>query len=368
MSASLDAAWRFVLAKIDENLDRLGDRFPLMTVDGAWQPCTRDDWVEGYWPGMLWLAHDATEAPRHLLKARRLSTLLAPRAYDVNTPPLSMVFYPSCVYGYRRTGDAAMREVALNGARSMAARFNERAGFIELTWAPPDEALKQGRTIVDTMLNLSLLWWAGDVAGDQRLSRMATRSTDAVLRNHVRPDYSTYHVVYADPETNEPVRQEAGQGYQAESCWSRGQAWAIYGFALAYRETHDPRYLEAARGLADYYLARLPADLIPYWDFQAPNVPDEPRDSSAAAIAACGLLDLADLTGDRGWTGRYAEAGRATIESLAAHYTSDGQPSEQGILLHAVYHRPRNHGVDCSLIWGDFYYMKALAKLRRPSS
>jgi unsaturated chondroitin disaccharide hydrolase len=175
-------------------------------------------------------------------------------------------------------------------------------------------------------------------------------------------------VVYADPETNRPLRYEAGQGYQAESCWSRGQAWAVYGFALAFRDTREPRFLEAAQGLADYYLARLPDDLVPYWDFQAPNVPDEPRDSSAAAIAACGLLDIAALTSDRSRAERYAEAGRATVESLAARYTSEDRPNEQGVLLHAVYHRPRNHGVDCSLIWGDFYYTKALAKLRRPAS
>lgn len=361
----LDQAWRHTLGKIDEIAPVLESGYPLLTVEGSWKVCERDDWVEGYWAGMLWFAWEVTHEERYLQWARQRSTRLAPRSYDLDTPPLSMVFYPSCVYGYRLTGDPVMRAIALNAARSMTHRFNQQAGFIDITWAPPAEALRAGRTIVDTLLNLSLLWWASKETGDPTFGDMATRSALSALRNHVRPDYSTYHVVYADPETGAPIRYEAGQGYRPDSCWSRGQAWALYGFALAYRETGLPTFLEAAQGTADYYLSHLPEDSIPYWDFQAPGIPDEPRDSSAAAIAVCGLLEIAKCSQGAAEGQRYVEAARAGVQALTQGYTSEGHPGEQGVLLHGVYHRPRSRGVDCALIWGDFYYMKALAHLRR---
>jgi len=217
--------------------------------------------------------------------------------------------------------------------------------------------------IIDSLMKPQLLWWAAANGGPPSLANRARNHALTTARDFVRPDGSTYHIVYYDAETGAVLRRGQASGYDDDSTWARGQAWAILGFSAAYRETGDPELLDAARAVSDWYLANLPADLVPYWDFGDPAIPDAPRDSSAAAIAASGLVDLALVDPDPERRSAYEAAATAILESLMSPaYTSRrGDPS---VLLHGTY--LRSAGIsDRGLAFGDTFYLEALLRLRR---
>jgi unsaturated chondroitin disaccharide hydrolase len=207
-------------------------------------------------------------------------------------------------------------------------------------------------------MNTPLLFWAGETTGDPRYATAARRHVEQ-LRDHIlRADDTTYHTFYWDPATGEPLRGETEQGSADDSCWARGQAWGIYGFALNHRYTGDPSFLAAAQRCADYFLAHLPADRVAYWDLVFGDGSDQDRDSSAAAIAVCGLLELG---GDR-----YRAAAGAILESLIARYSTESHPESNALLLHGVYDKPKGIGVDEGTLWGDYFYLEALTRISRP--
>lgn len=358
---SRPAAVAAALRTVDANLAEFGDRYPGdTTVRGRYRMRPPDGgnvgWTTSFWPGMLWLAHDLTGDDRYRQAALRhigSFTDRIERRVDLDTHDLGFLYTLACVDAYRRSGDPAACRTALAAAGHLLSRVLEPAGIIQ-AWGDLSDPRQRGRTIIDSLMNTPLLFWAGRVTGDDRYASVARRHA-AQLRDHIlRPDDTTFHTFYWDPVSGEPLRGETEQGNHDDSCWARGQAWGIYGFALNYRHTGDESFLTAARRCADYFLAHLPADRIAYWDLEFTDGSGEERDSSAAAIAACGLLELG---------GAYRNAAGEIVEALIRGYATSGDSSSNALLLHGVYDKPKGVGVDEGTLWGDYFYLEALTRL-----
>jgi unsaturated chondroitin disaccharide hydrolase len=267
-------------------------------------------------------------------------------------------FVPTAVARHKLTGDPEARRRGFLAAALLMSRFNPAGGFIE-AWNDDEN---RGVVIVDTLMNLPLLFWAAAELGQPRFRNVAEAHADLAMTHVVRPDGSTNHIVRFDQRTGERLEVLGGQGYAPDSRWSRGQAWALYGFALAHRYTGRSDYLETAQRVADSFLAALPPEGVPPWDFCAPDAATAPRDSSAGAIAAAGLLQLsrAPALGDGD---RYRQAGADLLRALYERCFSGDDPRQDGILLHATGELPLGKFVDVSLIYGDFFYLEALGML-----
>jgi unsaturated chondroitin disaccharide hydrolase len=212
------------------------------------------------------------------------------------------------------------------------------------------------------MMNLELLFWASKNGGEKSLDSMARSHALATMQNHFRPDGSTYHVISYDSTTGAVLAKETHQGYAHESVWSRGQAWAIYGFTMTYRETGDERFLETAKRAADYFLGHLPDDGVPYWDFLAPDLLLQPRDVSAAAIASSALFELSGFVDVRQQRKAYRSAAERILSSLCqAPYLSERSGSS-GILNHAVGNLPARTEIDVSLIYADYFFIESIVR------
>lgn len=338
------------------------------SLGGAYPVIPNVDWTAGFWPGMLWLCYEASGDGSFRAAAlgclpdfrRRLEQRIA-----VDTHDLGFLYTLSALAAYRVLGLPEARRCALDAADLLMERFHEKAGILQ-AWGDLKDPKQRGRIIIDCAMNLPLLFWASEASGERRFRDAAARHLAAADRTLVRPDDSSYHTYFFDVETGLPLRGSTAQGYSDSSCWARGQAWGVYGLSLNYRYLRDPALLEVAVRLADYYLARLPEDLVPYWDLAIVD-PAEERDSSAAAIAASGLLELAAcLPVSDGRRERYANAAVATARSLASGYAAAGLEGNNGLLLHAVYDKPSGKGVDECCVWGDYFYLELLTRLARP--
>jgi unsaturated chondroitin disaccharide hydrolase len=358
----------YVLDKIDKNLGKFTTgQFPAPASQNLIYPVIANvEWTSAFWTGMLWLAYELTGADRYrnaaagqLADYRRR---LAERAYTA-THDLGFLYILSAVAEYKLTGNQTARRTALDAADLLSARYLQKAGIIQ-AWGNRDDPEQQGRMIIDCCLNLPLLYWATAVTGKQEYARMAANHARRAARYLVREDASTYHTFYLEAATGAPRFGKTAQGYADDSCWARGQAWGIYGFTLSYLYTGAWDFIELAKKLANYYLNRLPEDDICYWDLCFTTGTEE-RDSSAAAITACGLLELAkQLPLTDPYRSLYENAACRMVVSLNEHYTTRGAVSN-GILLHAVYSKPGRNGVDECNIWGDYFYLEALTRLVR---
>ncbi|MBW8732909.1 MAG: glycoside hydrolase family 88 protein, partial [Asticcacaulis sp.] len=354
--------------RIDSGLDRFTDAFPApSSTKGVYGAIGNTEWTCGFWTGMLWLAWEVTGAERYRTAADRQVTSFSRRATDriaVDHHDLGFLYSLSCVAAYRLTGSAPGREAALKAARLLLDRYLPQAGIIQ-AWGDLSDPEQAGRMIIDCNLNLPLLFWASVETGHPSFQAAAQSHIKAAQRYLVRPDASTFHTFHMDPETGEPRFGTTHQGFSDTSCWARGQAWGISGFPLAFRYTGDPSLLETSANLANHFLNRLPNDLICAWDlvFTEDN---SQRDSSAAAIAACGLLELAQwLPQDDRDAAQYRAAALAIVGSLAESYACTAADPGTGLLKHGVYHMPHAIGVDESCIWGDYFYLEALVRLTR---
>ena len=338
------------------------DRFPEFTrSDGSWATGDAKDWRSGFFPGCLWLAFEFTRDPAFRAAAEKWTAALAPIRDYGGTHDLGFMIFTSYGNGERVAPSAAYEQVILQAAATLAKRFNPKVGCIK-SWDNPRWAFP---VIIDNMMNLELLLWAAGHGGPASLREIARSHAAKTMANHVRPDGSTYHVLGYDPDTGAVLARNTHQGSADDSTWARGQAWAIYGFTLMYRFERDARFLATARRAADYFLAHLPSDGVPYWDFQAPGIPREPRDSSAAAIAASALFELAAYGDAPANRESYFEAARRILRSLCAPpYLAEGTASH-ALLDHGVGSRPGNAEVDASLIYGDYYLLEAIARSRR---
>ena len=323
-------------------------------------------WTDGFWPGVLWLAHEATGEDKWADLARKSGFRFRQRiaAHESHTHDMGFLFSPTAVAEYTITGDKEMREMALAAARAVITRFNPFGRFIR-AWNIWDEDAsvearneRRGKAIIDTMMNLHLLWWAERETGSAEFGNIAEEHASTTRRYFCREDGSTFHTFIFDPETGDPLHGRTHQGYADGSCWSRGQAWAIYGFSLAHAWTGREEHLETARSLAKYWLDNIPENGVPPWDFNAPDGASLP-DTSAATVAACGLMELASHVG-----GSEAESYRdVALKSLVTLDKDFRQPEQHmGLLSNGVSSKPKGIGIGVSLVYGDYFYIEALLR------
>jgi len=329
--------------------------FPHITEQKLWQTTPDGVWTGGFWAGLLWLSHAQGGDGALRDRAVAVTNRLLPRATDTTNHDLGFMFVPSAVAGWRATGDEAYRVAALTAAQSLAAQYNVAAGYIP-GWGFFGGEDWSGNVLIDTLMNMPLLVWAVGQGADRGLIDVARGHTETTLRHLLRADGSVYHRFRFDPATGAPRGGDTYQGYGPETAWSRGQAWAITALALLGQRLAEPRYVAAAERVAAFFTAALPADGVPPWDFDAPGAA-QPKDSSAGAIAAYGLQKLADATGNPA----YLEAAERLLAALFETCANRGEAG--GLLLHATADLPHGHGIDESVMYGDYYYFKALAEL-----
>ncbi len=359
----LQEAIEYSIDRIRQNLNVTD--FPELTKDGKWEYARAGGWVGGYWTGLLWLAYAGTRDLSFEQAAHEWTARLAPRQNDTTTHDLGFLFELSHVLGAKLTGDASLKPPALQAARTLALRFNPKGKFIQ-AWGPLDASAQQrGRAIIDTMMNLALLFWASNETGDPTFAGIATAHARTALKHNTRADGSTAHAMDFNPDTGEFIKQDTHQGLSPTSCWARGQAWAVYGFAECYRNTLDEAFLDASRYFAEYCLRRLPLDRVPYWDYDSPLIPNDVRDSSAGAIFASGMLLLASLEKEASRAECWRKEALAMLKSLWHNYSSCGT-NEPSILIHGTRNKPAG-SMDTGLIYGDYYFVQALTRWIAPS-
>ena len=339
----------------------------IMSDQSDWNlvPVRIEEWTAGFWPGILWYNYENTKSEEMLEAAKYYTEILEPLttlpAYDHD---LGFQLFCSYGNGYRLTGDEDYKQIILNAADTLATLFNSKIGSI-LSW--PREVEPNNwphNTIMDNMLNLEMLYWAAANGGKQELYDIATKHAETTMKYQFREDGSNYHVAVYDTLTGDFLKGLTHQGYADETMWARGQAWAIYGFTLVYRETRDVKFLRFAEKVTDIYLKRLPEDYIPYWDFDAPNIPDEPKDASAASIVASALLELSELEDDPIKSHEYKESAVKMLISLSSDEYQSGEVNS-AFLLRSVGHKPNGSEVDASINYADYYYIEALIRLKK---
>jgi unsaturated chondroitin disaccharide hydrolase len=341
------------------------------SVNNFYPAVPNDQWTAGFWPGSIWLAYEATGDKMFRYAAQiQVQSFLHRIENRIETDhhDMGFLYSPSCVAAWKLVGDEDGRRAALLAADQLLERFQEKGQFIQ-AWGSMGEP-DNYRYIIDCLLNLALLFWASDESGDPRYREKALAHAHTTLANSIRPDHSTYHTFFMDPATGAPLRGATTQGYRDESAWARGQAWGIAGMAVCYRNERRPAYLEVFENLLAYYLDHLPDDLVPYWDLMFIDG-DEPRDSSSAAIVACGLLEMAGFVGETR-AGEMHDLARRMLGSLWRNYAVRDPVVSNGFLLHGTYSKKspfnscRGEGVDECVAWGDYYYFEGLTRLSRP--
>lgn len=318
-------------------------------------------WCSGFFPGVLWYVYENGRNPRVLEYARMFTARVEREKHTTDNHDVGFMLYCSFGNGLRLTGDESYEEVLLTGARSLATRFKPEVGLIR-SWDHNRDKW-QYPVIIDNMMNLEMLFWASKHTGDPVYRDVAVRHADITMKNHFRDDASSFHVVsYNDDGTVES--RGTFQGYSDSSAWARGQAWGLYGYTMCYRETGDAKYLKHAERIADFIMhhPNTPADRIPYWDYNAPDIPDAPRDASAAAVVSSALFELSTLVPEAEGK-RYFDY----AETLLMNLSSDAYLARKGanggfILMHSVGHLPADSEIDTPLNYADYYYLEAIGR------
>jgi len=370
---STDREINYCIKQADKTLQAIptNDKNLPRTIENGsaeWKYVDYHDWCSGFWPGILWNLYETTHDKKWKVEANRFTQELTPivnhSGFDHD---LGFTIFNSFGNGYRLTKDPAYKQVILQAADSLATLFNSKAGTI-LSW--PGMVKKMGwphNTIIDNMINLELLFWASKNGGHRHLYDIAVRHAETTMHNHFRPDYSAYHVVVYDTVSGKKIKGVTHQGYADNSMWARGQSWAIYGFTMCYRETRKSEFLDFAQKIADVYLKRLPADKIPFWDFDDPAIPNAPKDASAAAVSASALLELSGFVKDKAKAMYYKNMAVAMLKELSfAKYQS--RNIDSAFLLHSTGHKPAGTEIDASIIYADYYYLEALIRLKKIDS
>jgi len=318
-----------------------------------------DDWTSGFFPGMLWFMYERTKKDEWKNAATEFTALMNREPYNGDSHDVGFKVYNSYGNGFRLTHDTAYKRLIIDAAKTLCSRFNPKLGVIK-SW---DFSKKwQYPVIIDNMMNLELLFAATRLTGDSSFYRIAVTHANTTMKNHFRADNSSYHVVDYDTATGQIAEKTTAQGYAAESAWARGQAWGLYGYTMCYRETKNKAYLEQADRIAQFILnnPNLPADMVPYWDYNAPD--KNPRDASAAAITASALYELSKYS-QQGKT--YRAAADKILKSLTEIYRAPLNSSHGFILLHSTGHKPAGSEVDVPIIYADYYYLEALMRSER---
>ncbi|MBS6409159.1 MAG: glycoside hydrolase family 88 protein [Tannerella sp.] len=333
--------------------------------DGSLHRVSPSSWVSGFFPGSLWYIYEYTGNVTVRKNAEKFTTYLKTQKNNNKTHDIGFMLY--CSYGnkWRLCGkDKETEDVLLSGAKALSSRFNVQVGCTQswdtgkCGWSFP--------VIIDNMMNLELLMWAYKTSGDPVFKNIAVRHADTTLKNHFRKDNSSYHVVSYNPKTGAVEKKETHQGYSNESAWARGQAWGLYGYTMMYRETGNKSYLEMARKIASFIIRHknLPKDKIPYWDFDAPNIPHAYRDVSAGAIICSALIELSDyVKSDE--ADEYLAVAEMQLRALASPaYTAKPGTNKFFILKHSVGYLPGNREIDVPLSYADYYYLEAMLRFK----
>lgn len=364
-------------ALLERALDRAGEQlrrtastlnpakgYPRSTdAAGNWTQSAASQWTSGFFAGTLWYMYQRDGRAEWRALAERWMTALEANKTRTNTHDLGFILFDSFGHGYLLTGNAQYRDVVMQASRSLATRFNPTVGAIQ-SWDTfgGQDARKAWKypVIVDNLMNLEMLSWAGAHGGDTSWARIAERHALTSARAHVRADGSTAHVALFDPATGALERTVTWQGFADSSTWARGQAWAIHGLSASYGRTRRPELLSAAQRAADWFIAHMPADGVPYWDFRHPAIPNAERDASAAAIAASGLYDLARHSAAPA-AARYRAAAERMLVSLATDYTAP-ETASGAILAHSTGGRPQGVEIDVGLVYADYFFVEALLR------
>lgn len=357
----------FAVRKVRENLNTFQDTVPPAASVGLVYPQEKNrDWTASFWIGMLFLAKElthSTEFDQTIAKQMASFTYRLENQIELETHDIGFLYSLSAVNDYQVNQHENARKLAVKAADLLMKRYDKKAHIIQ-AWGNLNDPKQRGRMIIDCLMNLPLLYFAANATGDESYQQAAYAHAKQTQKYIVRPNYTTFHTYYFDVATGLPIGGKTQQGYSDDSCWARGQAWGIYGFTLSYNHTGDHSFLETAKHVADYFLSRLPEDHVCYWDLIFTDGSGEERDSSAAAIAACGLLELAkQLPLSDPKRQQYQTAALTIMRALAEHYTSINTPRSNGILLEGVYDKNSNKGVNECMIWGDYYYLEALTRL-----
>jgi len=320
-----------------------------------------NDWCSGFFPGSLWQIYNYTNDSYWRQQAISFTWLIEDAKWNTGTHDLGFMMNNSFGKAWELTGERSYKDVVLQSAKSLITRYNPKVGCIR-SWGRNSDT-KKFTVIIDNMMNLEMLFRATQETGDSIYYKIAVKHADTTIKNHFRPDYSSYHVVEYDPATGNVQSRHTAQGFSDDSFWSRGQAWGLYGYTLCYRFTKNPAYLAQARHIADFFfgLPNLPEDLIPYWDMKAPNIPNTPRDASAAAIMASALYELSAYVSPAD-SKRYKDIADKMVDSLNKHYQAEPGTSYGFLLLHSTGHHPGNSEIDVPLNYADYYYLEALGR------
>jgi unsaturated chondroitin disaccharide hydrolase len=358
----LKHAFEFAQKQVAHLVETHPDYFPVYTESGKWrhegEPWT--NWCEGFLPGMMWIFYQYAKEALWRERAKHYSLLIEHRKHDRNVHDLGFLFWSTWKRWFDLSGDDTLNEVVITAGKTMGLRFKEKGQYMRSFVA--DESL-----FIDIMMNVGIVFYAAQQTFDQDLLLKANQHCLTTRRYLVRGDGSTAHEGIFDTKSGEFLRQSTHQGWRGDSCWARGQAWALYGFGTAYAMTGDHRYLSTARACADYYIQHTRFDSeAPYGPGMPPNDWDEPEspvESSAAAIAAGGMLNLAAYVRDPIYSDHYRRAALVILDTLCGQrYIADETPGWEGILRHGIYHQQRGLGVDESVMWGEYFFVEALHK------
>ena len=355
-------AMRFAQKQTRRLIENHPDFYPMYTVGGKWrhegQAWTH--WCDGFLPGMMWIFshHGGPEANGWTEQAIRYSKPLEDRKTDLDVHTIGFIFLSTYLRWYGVSRDNAIRDVVIQAAKTLAQRFNENGQYLS-------SFVAEDSIYIDIMMNVGLIFYAARECNDKRLRDIAVRHCITTRKYLIRADGSTAQEGIFDLETGEFLRQTTQQGYRGDSCWSRGLAWALYGFSTAYEHSRDPRFLQTAESCADYYITHTPSDGVPSWDYNAPPENRSLIDTSAAAIAAAGLLRLCRLSADPMKGHFYWSTAIHILRTLCTKYLAVGDPGWEGVLKGGVYHIHKGLGVDESVMWGDYYFVEALEEALR---
>jgi unsaturated chondroitin disaccharide hydrolase len=326
--------------------------------DGSFKMVASKDWTSGFFPGELWYMYEYTKDDYWKSKAQEFTANIEDQKTNGGTHDMGFKMYCSFGNGYRLTQNTAYKNILLESATTLITRYKPTIGCIR-SWDHSRDKW-QCPVIIDNMMNLELLYWAFKETGDSVYYDIATNHARTTIKNHFRDDYSSYHVIDYDTINGEVLHKHTHQGYNHESAWGRGQAWGLYGYTMCYRETKLPEFLTQAENIADYIFTNptLPDDMVTYWDFNAPNIPNEPRDASAAAVMACALYELSMYNVEKAT--QYKQWADTIINNLSKNYRAPLNGNYGFILLHST--GAHNFERDVPLVYADYYFLEALLK------
>ncbi|MDQ1234809.1 unsaturated chondroitin disaccharide hydrolase [Paenibacillus sp. SORGH_AS306] len=374
-------AWNWVVQQTSTTATVIQDQFPHVAEQGEYDRREAEWWTAGFWPGLLWLVHSTPARPNSATDsstqeqainnhidvsawAESCEVQLEQCLYDPEKVDhdLGFTWLLSGVAHYRLSGNLESRRRGLLAANLLAARYNVRGRYIRAWNFGSTFMDTRGVAIIDSMMNLPLLYWASKETGDPRYQALAIEHADTIAKEFVREDHSICHAVEFDPFTGEKVKEHGGQGFAPGSAWARGTAWALHGFALSYAYTGEQRYLEIAKQTAQFFLTELGEDIVPFWDFRAPDEHRIAWDSSAAAIAASGLLELARHVPEQEQS-FYQRAGELLVQGLYEQFSSR-ETGGEGLISKGTVHYPEQKYLNVSIIYGDYFFAEALVKLQ----